>query len=249
MRCRINLLISHPALARGYEEVNDKVVVYIKEGESFSLGRWLPIYRGIFEDVRLNNEAYEVAGLVYLGMALRQGDLGECRPILAQLDERLVGAADAGILRGLVRERRRLLEEYVAFTEQAATWFMAAIEKVEFNVDELPYAKLAVAECLRRLGDLHAIGPDAPVQDQHLVRALEWYVALARMQETKPAYRVRCRQQGAIPAAQAPTTIMLGWIADGHIAKRGLTSSGRQAERVRALLGDGPADWDRLEAP
>jgi hypothetical protein len=239
IRSRLNLPIANPALAGGYEEVDDKVVRHIKDGEKFSLGKWLPIYKDIFENARLNNEAYLVSGLTFFGMALRNGDLADCRSIIGKLTERLKDAKDSEIMRGLVRERSHMLKEYLEFTDQSSKSFMEAIATEEFTRRALPNAILVVAECLRRMGDVNGIQPDAKVKDEYLSRALDWYVTLSKMAETQPKFRDEIRQQGGAPSPDAPIEVQLGWIADGHIAelvKVGLVSNGSPAGQDKALL-------------
>jgi hypothetical protein len=210
IRSRVNLAIANQSLAGGYEEVNDKVVRQIKDGESFSLAKFLPIYQDIFENSRLSNEAYLVAGLVYFGMELREGDLGICQGILKKLTERLKEAKNGDVMRGLVRERQAKLKEYLFFLDQSARNFMEAIEGEEFTRQHLPETMLVVAECLRRGGEVP--------------RAMDWYLAVAKMAETQPKWRDEFRAQGKAPGPDAPYHVQLGWIADRHIAE--LTKAG-----------------------
>jgi hypothetical protein len=239
IRSRLNLAIANPSLAGGYEEVNDKVVRHIKEGETFSLAKWLPIYRDIFENSSLTNEGYMVSGLVFFGMALRDGDLEACHSILAKLTERLKEAKDGEVMRGLVRERGHMLKEYLDFTDQASRYFMAAIASEEFPRQKLPVNMLVVAECLRREGDTASLKPESKNHDELLSRAMDWYVALAKMPETQPKWRDEFREQGRAPGPDAPYEVQLGWIADRHIAeltKLGMASPGSPVGVDKALL-------------
>ena len=219
LRCRVNLPIAHQSLSGGYNEVNDKVTRKVKDGEKFSLAKWLPIYRSIFADDRLTNEGYLVAGLTTFGMEMRDGNLGRCQDILAKLNERLKDVTDGEVMRGIVRSRMTLQREYLMFEGRAATHFMEAIANEEFPRIKLPEIMLVVAECLRRQA---AIG--TPVGEAPAVRAMDWYLAISKMPETQPKWRDEFRAQGRVPSADAPYPVQLGWIADRQI--EGLTKAG-----------------------
>ena len=107
-------------------------------------------------------------------------------------------------LRGLQRERKLSLGKYKALTTSAAGSFMIAIAGEEFTRARLPPQLLAVAESLRRSGDL--------------VRAMDWYVALSRLPESQPRLREDIRAQGKAPGADAALPVHLGWLADNRIA-------------------------------
>ena len=61
LRTFLNVPIGHQALDGGYQEVNDKIVRQIKEGEAFQLTKWLPIYKKVVDDGGLTNEGTLVA--------------------------------------------------------------------------------------------------------------------------------------------------------------------------------------------
>ncbi|MBA3939117.1 MAG: hypothetical protein H0X38_16850 [Planctomycetes bacterium] len=225
LRARMNLSVTLQSLAGGYEEVNDKITRKIKEGENFSLAKWLPIYRDIFVDSKLSDEGYLVAGMAYFGFALRDGNALVCRKILDKLAERFKDTKDGEVLRGLVRERAARFTDYLKFESSAAASFMEAIANEEFSRRHLPEIMLAVAESLRRNGDE--------------ARAMDWYLALAKMDETQPADRDAMRAQGGAPSPDAPYTMQLGWIADRHVAaltKQGLVHPGVVSGADKRLL-------------
>jgi len=234
LRCRANLPIAHQSLSGGYSEVNDKVTRKVKDGERFSLSKWLPVYRSIFDSESLTNEGYLVAGLTEFGMELRDGNLARSQDILVKLNERLKEAKDGEIMRGIVRARMTLQREYLSFIGRAATHFMEAIANEEFPRMKLPETMLVVAECLRRQAAIGQPNGDVPA-----VRAMDWYLAIAKMPETQPKWRDEFRAQGRVPSADAPYEVQLGWIADRQIenlTKAGIVHPGTISGPDKALL-------------
>jgi hypothetical protein len=244
LRCRVNLPIAHQSLSGGYSEVNDKVTRKVKDGEKFSLSKWLPIYRSIFEDDRLTNEGYLVAGLTTFGMEMRDGNLANCQRILNQLNERLKDTKDGEVMRGIIRSRMTLQREYLSFLSRASQHFMEAIANEEFPRIKLPETMLVVGESLRRLSAIGAddLGSQASKDAggaKLASRAMDWYLALAKMPETQPKWRDEFRAQGRAPGPDAPYEVQLGWIADRQIAsmtKAGVVHSGTIAGPDKDLL-------------
>jgi hypothetical protein len=234
LRCRANLAIAHQSLAGGYNEVNDKVTRRVKDGERFSLAKWLPIYRSIFTSERLTDEGYLVAGLTTFGMEMRDGNYANCQEIIGKLTERLKDVKDGEIMRGLVRARMTLQREYLSFVGRAATHFMEAIANEEFPRKKLPETMLVVAECLRRQAAIGTPGADKPA-----VRAMDWYLAIAKMPETEPKLREEARAQGRVPSADAPYEMQIGWIADRQVeslTKAGVVHPGTISGPDKGLL-------------
>ncbi len=236
MRCRANLPIAHQSLSGGYNEVNDKVTRMVKDGEKFSLAKWLPIYRAIFDGERLTDEGYLVAGLTAFGMEMRDGNLGRCQDILSRLNERLKDLKDGEVMRGIVRSRMTLNREYLMFEGRAASHFIEAIANEEFPRMKLPETMLVVAECLRRQA---AVGAPGGGGEAPAVRAMDWYLAISKMPETQPKWRDEFRAQGRVPSADAPMAVQLGWIADGQIenlTKAGIVHPGSISGPDKPLL-------------
>jgi hypothetical protein len=234
LRCRANLPIAHQSLTGGYSEVNDKVTRKVKDGERFSLAKWLPIYRSIFDGENLTNEGYLVCGLTEFGMEMRDGNLGRCQEIISKLNERLKDVKDGEIMRGIVRARMTLQREYLVFVGRAATHFMEAIANEEFPRMKLPETMLVVAESLRRQAAIGQPNGNAPA-----IRAMDWYLAIAKMPETQPKWREEFRSQGRVPSADAPYEVQIGWIADRQIAnltKAGVVHPGSISGPDKALL-------------
>lgn len=234
LRCRANLPIAHQSLSGGYSEVNDKVTRRVKDGERFSLAKWLPIYRQIFENESLTNEGYLVAGLTAFGMEMRDGNLGRCQEIITKLNERLKEVKDGEIMRGLVRARMTLQREYLTFIGRATQHFMEAIASEEFPRLKLPETMLVVAEGLRRQASIGQPGGDAPA-----VRAYDWYLAISKMPETQPKWREEFRSQGRVPSADAPYEVQIGWIADRqmeNLTKAGVVHPGTISGPDKGLL-------------
>ncbi len=241
LRCRANLPIAHQSLSGGYAEVNDKVTRRFKDGERFSLSKWLPIYREIFEDERLTNEGYLVAGLTTFGMEMRDGNFARSQTILNKLTERLKDVKEGEVMRGIVRSRATLQREYLTFIGRTATNFMEAIANEEFPRTKLPETMLVVAECLRRQAAIGQPGGEASA-----VRAMDWYLAIAKMPETQPKLREEARAQGRVPSADSPFEMQIGAIADRQIenlTKAGVVHpgsvSGPDKELLNAIVFDG----------
>jgi hypothetical protein len=237
-------------LADGFAEVNDLIGREIKDGEAFDFPKWFTIYKRIFEEKRLSNEGYLVAGFVYFGYALRDGDRKLSEDILTRMTDRFKDE-EKDRLRGLVRERRRLFHDqarkiegrgifadtrgvssYITFLTRAADHFVQAVASEEFNRANLPVNMFATAECLRR------IGANA--------RAMDWYLALAGLPESQPGIREALRAQGKFPSGDAPLALQLGWRADAAIKRltdAGLVHPGKpagpDAGLLNAILNDG----------
>ena len=234
LRCGANLSVAHPSLAGGYSEVNDKVARKVKDGEKFSIAKWLPIYRSIFEDERLTDEGYFIAGMTTLGLELRDGNLAQWDKIIESLNERLKELKNGEVMRGLVRNRMSLKRDYLKFLKRSSAKFMEAIASEEFSRIKLPETMLVVAESLRRQAIIGTSGGDAPA-----VRAMDWYLAISKMPETQPNLRSEMRGQGKAPSPDAPYAVQLGWIADRQIenlTKAGVVHPGTIAGLDRALL-------------
>jgi hypothetical protein len=207
IRARAQLPISDPRLAGGFEEVNDRVMRKIKDGEAFDVAKWTGFYQDIFTNGSLKAPAYLVAGQIYLGFLMRSGDPAEAVKVVEKLTARFKANDDNSdgfeFYRGITRTMRTTLTDYKQMLDLAAVNFRKAIAAEEFPRARLPEICLAVAECLRRGGDKAG--------------ALDWYVALAQMPETQPKLRADIRAEGKAPGASAPYLVQLGWLADGHI--------------------------------
>ena len=207
-RARFQLPISDPRLAGAFEEVNDKVVRQIKDGEQFKLEKWYNIYRDIFANADLKPSAYLVAGQVAFGFATRVGDRKQAEEILDKLTERYKPNREntdgLEFQRGIVRTMRRQHIDYIQLLSRAAIDFRRAIAEEEFIRAKLPEVVLAVAECLRRSGNT--------------TDAVDWYLALAQMGETQPKLRADIRAEGKAPGPSAPYHVQLGWMADRRLA-------------------------------
>ncbi len=236
LRCRMQLPVSDPRLAGGFEEVNDKLVRNMKDGESFSLDKWQKVYEEIFDKSRLSDEAYLVAGLVHFGFTLRLGDLVKCRSVLDLMTKRFEPNQDNNegheLHRGLVRTQRRLLNDYLQFVDIAALNFRRAVAAEEFSRARLPEVALAIAELNRRSGKAN--------------EAMDWYLGLAQMAETQPKLRADIRTEGKFPSATAPYLVQVGWIADTHVAelvasgvKHPEAPNGQDKNLINAILFEG----------
>lgn len=207
LRARAQLPLADPRLAGGFEEVNDRVMRKITDGEAFNVEKWTAIYRDIFYNASLKPPAYLVAGQVYLGFVMRAGDPAEMIAVTDKLTARFKANNDNSdgfeFYRGVTRSLRSSFTDYRQLLELAAVSFRKAISNEEFPRARLPEICLAVGECLRRTGN---------TKD-----ALDWYVALAQMPETQPKMRADIRAEGKAPGANAPYHVQLGWIADRHI--------------------------------
>lgn len=207
VRVQMNRPIFHSRLTGGYEEVDDRLQRHVQPRETFNLDKWLGIYRDIFYNTRLSDAGFFVAGNTYLGLLLRVGDIENTREVEERLTDRYADKNTDGFdaLRVLVRGQRSMLSQsYYPFLEQAAAYFKAGMANEEIPRPKLPEAVLAVAECHRRLGQYQA--------------AMAWYTCLSRMSETQPRVRSEIRAAEAVPSAQAPYLLMLGWRADEQIA-------------------------------
>lgn len=228
LRSRANVPLRHQFIDGGYEEVRRLTEKHVQDGEDFRLAKWLPVYKGIFDDQALTEEGYYVAGMAYFGLLLRDGDLKEARRVLDKLGERFtrIEAKERGtFLRAMVEERRRLLADYLGFERRAAAAFIQAIAAEEFTRARLPQVLQVVAECLRRLGE------DA--------RAADWYLALGLCPEAAPDARQEIRAQGRAPGAEAPRALQLGWMADlmlDRLRRSGIAVGAEPAGPDRALL-------------
>lgn len=226
LRARFNVPINHQSLVGGYEEVNDKLSRKVTDGETFNLAKWTEVYRDIFTKARLSREAYLVAGFVYLGFATREGDLKTCQDIISKMTDRFNDAdKDGELLRGLVRQRKNMLQEYEKLLNLSAAYFIQAVKEEEFTRQRLPENILVIAESLRRTG--------------HDVQAMDWYLTLAQMSESQPKLREDIRAQGKAPGPDAPYHVQLGWIADRHsqrLTEAGLVHPGVPAGADKDVL-------------
>jgi hypothetical protein len=108
-----------------------------------------------------------------------------------------------------------MLEEHSWFLDQAAGYLIQAIVNEEFNRQKLPAHLLAVAECLRRSGNVKTPG----LTERNQTRAMDWYYALTRLPEGQPALRDAIRAQGKAPGAEASFHVQLAWLADRQYAR------------------------------
>lgn len=227
LRRRAQVPVSHQSLIGGFQEVNDRISRQVRDGETFELEKWTRIYREVVEKDGLTREGYTVATMALFGFLLRQGDLAACRELLDRAMQRLGRDDRPDLLRGLMRERRRLLEEHNKLLALAAERFTLALRSEEVVRQRIPEVLLAVAEAHRRLGDLR--------------RAADWYLALARLPETQPSVREAARFAGkerALPADK-PYLVQLGWIADERLERlqrAGAAHPGELSGPDRALL-------------
>ncbi len=235
-RARFQLPISDPRLAGAFEEVNDKVVRQIKDGEQFNLGKWYGIYRDIFAKSDLKPSAYLVAGQVAFGFATRIGDRKQAEEIIEKLTERFKPNRENNdgheFQRGIVRTMKRQHADYIQLLDRASREFRRAIAEEEFTRIRLPEVVLAVAESLRRSGNT--------------TDAVDWYLCLAQMGETQPKLRADIRAEGKAPGPSAPYHVQLGWIADRQLdalAAAGVAhagvASGANKGLINAILFDG----------
>ena len=210
LRARMNVPVGNQALDGGYEEVGEQVARDIKPGESFVLTKALSVYKRVFESSSLTDEAYFIAGMTYFGLQLRDGDSGGAAKTLDLMKERFANneKPTAELLRGLVRERKRSLDEYSNFLGIAVSNLLTAVISEEFPRSRLPANMFAIAECLRRSGR-------PGTADQ----AMDWYLALAKIPESQPRLRADIRAQGKAPGPDAPLAVSLGWLADRQIQR------------------------------
>lgn len=244
IRARLNVPVSAQFLAGGFEEVNEQVNTHIKDGERFSVAKWLPIYKEIFES-NLTSEGALVAGCAYFGLALRDGDMSVCQDILKKLSERFQDEDETAnqkraVMRGLVRERKRMFMEYLKNEELASRLFMQAVAEETYIRVRLPEIMFGVAECLRRTSRTES------QSSVGLGRAMDWYLAVAKLPETQPALRESIRAQNRAPSEDAPITVQLGWkadlaikrLTDGGLVHPG-TVSGQDRVLLSAIVNDG----------
>jgi hypothetical protein len=206
LRAYLNISLGNQRLDGGYQEVDEQVKRHVEPGEAFKLDKWLPVYREILDSGSgMTDEGFFVAGITCLGLTLRDGDLAEANRVVALLEERYRDKDKAEFLRGLVRERKTTIAEYLKFLDIAYAHFRLGIMDEQFNRSQLPVTMLATAECLRRSG--------------RTAQAMEWYFALTRLPETEPKLREDIRKQGKAVAPEAPFHVQVGWIADAQYAK------------------------------
>lgn len=234
LRVELNRPLLDQRLRAGIEEVNQRLEPYLEDSKTFDLDRVYDAYRTIFTGRRLTDEGYFVAGTAYMGFALRKGDLAEATGIL---DDLLARFDDKGndqhiFFRGLIRDRQQSIRDYTGFLQLAATHFRNAIAAEEIPRPKLPEILLAVAECHRRMGAE--------------VRALDWYLALANLDETHPRMREEIRQEKRYPTMDAPYALLLGWRADQYVEQlreKGVvhpgTIAGPDAKLLNAVLNEG----------
>lgn len=227
LRCRAQVPIAHPALAGGFEEVNARIGKDIKDGEEFELQKWMRIYKKVVDADGLSREGYTVATLALFGFQLRDGDPEACKETLGKAMERLGRDDKPDLLRGLIRERRKLAEDYTRLLGIAAERFTLALRNEEVVRARIPEVLLVVGEAYRRIGDKE--------------RAANWYTALGKLPETQPSVRAELRFQGkekALPADQ-PYHVQLGWIADEQferLQKSGISNAGEIIGSDKGLL-------------
>jgi hypothetical protein len=208
LRVRMNVPIVHSTLEGGWQELQAKVQAKGVRQEVFDLNHWYNVYTSIFRDASLTDEGYMAGGLAAFGLALRVGDPAAAKDALDRLEQRFPKVEQASnaiiLFRGIVRERRRIAEQYTKFLDAAADGFLRAIDSEEYPRRELPTIMHAVAECMRRTGR------DA--------RAWDWYLALTRLAESQPKLRADIRAAGKAPAREAPLAVLLAWQAEARLA-------------------------------
>lgn len=227
MRVRAQTPVSHPSLQGGFEEINARIAGQLKDGERFDLDKWLGIYKGIVQSDGLTREGYTVAASTLFGFLLRDGDIEGCRELLTKALDRLGKDDKPDVMRGLIRERRRVFDEHNKFVAGAVERFSLALRNEEIVRLRIPEVLLVVAECYRRLG----MGD----------RACDWYLALSRLSETQPAARQALRFEGKMRAlpVDKPYHVQLGWIADEQremLLKKGVSHPGELSGPDRGLL-------------
>lgn len=227
LRCRAQVPIAHPQLAGGFEEVNARVGKNYKDGETFDVAKAMGIYRKVVDDDGLSREGYTVAALALFGFHLRDGDLEACRADITKALDRLGKDDKPDMLRGLVRDRKKLLEDHNKLLNIANERFILALRNEEVVRSRIPEVMLVVAESFRRLGNNE--------------RAADWYLALGKLPETQPSARAELHFQGkdkALPADK-PYHVQLGWIADegfDRLRKAGISNAGEIAGSDKGLL-------------
>ncbi|MFW5829709.1 MAG: hypothetical protein ACOCXA_05560 [Planctomycetota bacterium] len=251
LRVALNRPIIESDLSAGVGEVNDRVQrqaptdrAYNADtiNEDFDPELWLRIYKRVFESGNLSPEGAWVAGSTYFGLVLRQGDVDEAQRVLDRLAERFkrVDGQLGTKLRALIKDRRLTLKDYLEFTRNAVGLFIQAIQNEEIARTQLPPHVMVVAEGLRRSGRYQ--------------EAYDWYLTLARMDETQKALRDQIRGEGGVPDLRAGSLVQLGWLADSYLEylsrEKGIreakTPQGPHAGICNAILhgGLGTADFD-----
>ena len=207
LRCRAQLPVTHQELSGGFEELNSRIAGKIKDGEAFDLAKWTGVYQAILDSDGLSREGYAVCATTLFGFLLRGGDVQGCKELVTKAGERLGRDDKPDVLRGLIRERKRLLEDHNRLLAVAAERFVAALRAEEIVRSRIPEILLVVGECNRRLG-LNE-------------RACDWYLGLGRLPETQPVARKAMRFEGKVRAlpADKPYHVQLGWIADEQLEK------------------------------
>ncbi|NRA39474.1 MAG: hypothetical protein HRU15_15140 [Planctomycetes bacterium] len=230
MRVHLNRQLSDKDLAGGVKEVNDRINRHIDEDEEFDLEKWHKIYGDIFHNANLSNEGYFVVASSYLGLELRVGGHAKCDEILGKMSNRFADMKHGEKLRGITRERRRVLKEYRKFLSESTFSFAKAISKEEIRRSDLPTTMLAVAEGLRRSGSAE--------------EAIDWYLAIANLDETEPELRETIRKEKRAPSPHASFYVHIGWKADLMIEKmthgrvRELIIQGRDSFLLNAIVNE-----------
>jgi hypothetical protein len=214
LRVVLNRQILDNDLAAGISEVNDKVKRVAPSdsafdpetvGEDFDPELWRRVYQRVFDGGGLNPEALFVAGNSYLGLALRQGDLQEVERILDIMEKRFKGMEGplGTKLRSLVNDRRATMKDYGEFMRQSVGHFIQALQDEEIARPQLPTHLMVIGETLRRAGRYQ--------------EAYDWYLTLARMDETEKPLRDQIRANGGVPDLRAGPLVQLGWLADKYL--------------------------------
>ena len=214
LRVHLNRQITDPDLEGGVKEVNARIERHIEEGEGFDAQKWLKIYRNIFKNSRLSDEGYFIAGSALLGLELRVGSHKECDEVIADMHKRFQDIKHGEKLRGIVRERQRMLEQYRRFLDTSIYYFAKAIANEEIRRVQLPSTMIAIAEGLRRLNYTH--------------QSIDWYLALDNMEETDPELRQSIVEMGKAPAPHAPSLVHVGWQAHQRVQELMKTVPGRE---------------------
>ncbi len=214
IRVHLNRQLSDPDLEAGVKEVNAKIARHIDEGEAFNLDKWHKLYRNLFHNTSLSNEAYFISGSTLLGLELRKGSYAECGEVIEKMQKRFSKLEKGEKLRGITRERKRMLGTYRTFLDSAVVYFAKAIADEEIRRSQLPTTMIAVAEGLRRTN--------------HIDQAIDWYLAVDNMDETEPALRKSIKEQGLAPAPHAPTLVHIGWLANKRVDELMKLSPGRE---------------------
>ena len=203
IRVHLNRQITDPDLEGGVKEVNAKIERHIEEGEAFNLKKWHKVYRNIFKSSSLSDEGYFIAGSALLGLELRIGTYKECDQVIADMQKRFQDVKHGEKLRGIVRERKRMLDQYRRLLDASIVYFARAIANEEIRRVQLPTTMTAMAEALRRLN--------------YTNQAIDWYLAIDNMEETDPELRKTIVEMGKAPAPHAPSLVHIGWQAHQRV--------------------------------